>query len=103
MGNAIRHYQSLDTDADSHPVIMKMEKELGKNLSQIAKLTLAMTVKAVDLPYELELQYSNQGNRIYQGMKVGSFSFGNCSVYADDIHQNNKIVLNEPQTLDWNG
>lgn len=93
MGNRIRHYQLLDIDADSHPMIVKMEKQLGKSLLQVAKLKLAMTLKACKLPYDLELQYSDQGNKIYDVMEVGSFSLGYCSVYANDIHQDNKIAI----------
>jgi hypothetical protein len=92
MSREVRLYQRLKIDADSHPDIIGMEKDLGKNLLQNARLTLLMTLKAVSLPYELDLQYSDQGNKIGYGMKVGSFSFGYCLVHADDIHQDNKRV-----------
>ena len=80
MSRAIRLYQSLGLDADSHPVVIKMEKELGKNLLQIARNTLLLSLKALDLPYETTLQYSDQGNKIYDGMKIGSFALGHCLI-----------------------
>jgi hypothetical protein len=57
MGSAIRHYQHLGLDADSHPMVIKLEKELGKNLLEIARLTLEITLKAVDIPYEEATRY----------------------------------------------
>jgi hypothetical protein len=93
MSRTIRLYQRLGIDVDSHPDVIGMEKELSKNLLQNARLTLLMTLKAVSLPYELDLQYSDQGNKIKYGMKVGSFSLGYCLVHADDIYQDNKRVL----------
>lgn len=93
MGYEIRHYQRMGIDADSQAVIIRMEKELGHHLLHNARLTLQMTLKAICLPYDLELQYSDQDNRIYEGMKVGSFSLGFCSVYANDIHQDNNMVI----------
>jgi hypothetical protein len=73
MGNAIRHYQRLIIDAYSHPKVINMEKQLGKNLLEIARLTLKMTEIAVDLHYELELQYSDQGNKIYRVLRLVHF------------------------------
>ncbi len=80
MSRTIRHYQRLALDADSHPVVIKMEKELGKNLLEIARLTLGITLKAIDISSETDLHYSDQGNKIHHGMKLASFCLGYCSV-----------------------
>jgi hypothetical protein len=93
MGCAIRHYQRLGIDADSHPTVIKMEKELGENLLENARLTLIITLKAVDIPYEEELHYSDQDNKIYHGMKIGSFCLGYCLVNADNVSQQKLIPL----------
>jgi hypothetical protein len=93
MGCAIRHYQHLGIDADSHPMVIKMEKELGKNLLEIARLTLVITLKAVDTPSEEVLHYSDQGNKISHGMKIGSFCLGYCLVSADNVFQRKTLPL----------
>lgn len=94
MSCAVRLYQSLGIDADSHPVVIKMEKELGKNLLQIARNALLLSLKGIDLPYETSLQFSDQGNKIYHDMKIGSFSLGHCLINPDNFHRPKKRVYN---------
>lgn len=92
MGCTIRQCQLRGIDADSHRGIIKMEKKLGKQLLEVAKLSLEMGLKAINHPYELELQYSDRGIRINQDMSVGSFWLGHCFVRGDDPKQDNKPV-----------
>jgi hypothetical protein len=83
LSSTINHYRHLGMDADSQRMVIKMEKELGKNLLEIARLTLVITLKAVDIPYEEDLHYSDQGNKICHGMKIGSFCLGYCLVNTE--------------------